>query len=73
METITLEHDDTETTFEGRKLDEKILGVGPEDTKKITYYETLDGRYLKHTVHGVSGEDEEQRAELEEVSSFEVP
>lgn len=73
METITLQHGDTETTFEGRKLDEKMLGTGPEDTKKITYYETLDGRYLKHTVHGVSDEETEQQSELEEVSSFEVP
>lgn len=73
METITLQHGDTETTFEGRKLDEKMLGTGPEDTKKITYYETLDGRYLKHTVHGVSDEEAEQQSELEEVSSFEVP
>ncbi len=73
METITLKHEGTETTFEGRKLDEKVLGTGPDDTKKITYYETLDGRYLKHTVHGVSDEESEGEAELEEVSSFEVP
>jgi len=73
METITLEHEDGETTFEGRQLDEKVLGTGPGDTKKITYYETLDGRYLRYTVHGVSDEDADGRAELEEVTSFEIP
>lgn len=73
MKTHTLSHGDEETTFEGKKLDEKILGTDPDDTKKISYYETLDGRYLKHVVHNVNKDESEQRAELEEVTSFEIP
>lgn len=73
METHTLEHGNEETTFEGKKLDEKILGTDPDDTKKISYYETLDGRYLKHVVHNINKDESEQKAELEEVSSFEIP
>lgn len=73
MKTHTLQHGDDETTFEGKKLDEKILGTDPEDTKKISYYETLDGRYLKHVVHHVNRDESEQEFELEEVSSFEIP
>lgn len=73
MEKFTVADNENETTFEGKKLNENILGTGPEDTKKITYYETLDGRYLKHTIYGVNRDESEQEGELEEVSSFEVP
>jgi topoisomerase IA-like protein len=73
LETHTVQHADGEETFEGKLLDEKILGTDPDDTKKITYYETLDGRYLKHVVHHVNKDEDEQHSELEEVSSFEVP
>lgn len=73
MKTHTIEHEDGEETFEGKKLDEKILGTDPDDTKRITYYETLDGRYLKHVIHNVNKDEDEQRSELEEVSSFEIP
>lgn len=73
MKTHTIEHEDGEENFEGKKLDEKILGTDPDDTKRITYYETLDGRYLKHVVHNVNKDEDERRSELEEVSSFEIP
>ncbi|MFB6226939.1 MAG: hypothetical protein ABEH89_01280 [bacterium] len=73
METHTIEHGNEETTFQGKKLDEKILGTDPDDTKKISYYETLDGRYLKHVIHHVNKDESEQSSELEEVSSFEIP
>lgn len=73
METHTITHDDGEETFEGKKLDEKILGTDPDDTKKIAYYETLDGRYLKHVIHYINKDESEQSSELEEVSSFEIP
>jgi topoisomerase IA-like protein len=73
VETHTIAHEDGEETFEGKKLDEKILGTDPNDTKKIAYYETLDGRYLKHVIHHINKDESEQTAELKEVSSFEIP
>jgi topoisomerase IA-like protein len=69
----TIKHDSGEENFEGKKLDEKILGTDPDDTKQIAYYETLDGRYLKHVIHHINKDESEQRSELEEVTSFEVP
>lgn len=73
MKSHTISHQDGEESFQGKKLDEKILGTDPDDTKQIAYYETLDGRYLKHVVHHVNKDESEQFAELEEVSSFEIP
>ncbi len=73
MESHKITHVNGEETFEGKKLDEKILGTDPDDTKKIAYYETLDGRYLKHVIHHINKDENEQSSELEEVSSFEIP
>ncbi|MGM0381833.1 MAG: hypothetical protein ACQEP7_07570 [bacterium] len=73
MQSFTIGEGEDEISFEGKKLDEKILGTGPDDTKKIAYYETLDGKYLKHVIHGINKDEEEQEHEIEEVTSFEVP
>ncbi|GEM_PF-5036101 len=73
MKNFTIGQGDDEFSFQGKKLDEKILGTGPEDTKKIAYFETLDGRFLKHVIHGINKPENEQEHEIQEVSSFEVP
>ncbi len=73
MKQHTIEYEGGKENFEGKKLDEKILGTDPENIKKITFYETLDGRYLKHVIHHVNKEESKQRSKLEEVSSFEIP
>lgn len=73
MQSFTIGKGEDEFSFEGKKLDQKILGTGPDDTKQITYYETLNGRFIKHVIHGINKDEEEQSHEIEEVSSFEVP
>jgi len=73
LQEFTIGEGDSRRTFEGKLLDEKILGTGPEDTKQIAYYETLEGEYLKHTIHGVNKDEPEQEHEIEEVTSFEIP
>ncbi len=73
MQNFTIRRGEEEFSFQGKKLDEKILGTGPEDTKKIAYFETLDGRFLKYVIHGINKSEDEQEHEIEEVSSFEVP
>jgi hypothetical protein len=73
VQEFTIGEGDDQRNFEGKKLDEKILGTGPDDTKKIAYYETLEGKYLKHTIHGINKEEDEQSHEIEEVTSFEIP
>ncbi len=73
MQSFTIGEGDEEMSFQGKKLDEKILGTGPEDTKQIAFYETLDGRYLKHVIHGINKDEAEQEHEIREVTSFEVP
>ncbi|MFB6355547.1 MAG: hypothetical protein ABEJ65_03415 [bacterium] len=73
MKTFTIGKGENQLEFQGKKLNENILGTGPDDTKQITYYKTLDDRYLKHTIHNVNKDEDEQNHEIEEVSSFEVP
>mgnify|MGYP006429013709 FL=1 len=73
MQEYTIGEGDDTKTFEGKQLDEKILGTGPDDTKKIAYYKTLEGKYFKHTIHGINKDDDEQEHEISEVSSFEIP
>lgn len=73
MQEYTIGENDNQRSFEGKKLDEKILGTGPDDTKKIAYYKTLEGDYLKHTIHGINKDEDEQSHEIEEVTSFEIP
>lgn len=73
MQTHTIGRGDSQRTFEGKQLDQKILGTGPDDTKQITYYKTLDGRYLKHEILGINKDESEQEHVITEVSSFEVP
>ncbi len=73
MQSFTIGKGEDQMSFQGKKLDEKILGTGPDDTKQIAFYETLDGRYLKHVIHGINKEEEEQEHEIQEVTSFEVP
>lgn len=73
MQEFKIGKGDNKREFEGKMLDEKILGTGPDDTKKIAYYETLEGTYLKHTIHSVNKDEDEQEHEIEEVTSFEIP
>lgn len=73
LETFSIGQGDDRMEFEGEKLDEKILGTGPEDTRRITYYKTSDGRYLKHEVFGIDDDADEREHRIEEVSSFEIP
>ncbi len=73
MQTHTIGQGDNQRTFEGKQLDQKILGTGPDDTKQITYYKTLDGRYLKHEILGITRDESEREHVITEVSSFEVP
>ncbi len=73
MKTYTIGTDDDQYSFEGKKISEKILGTGPDDTKKIAYYETLSGKFLKHVIHNVNLDESKHKHEISEVSSFEVP
>ncbi|MFP4687631.1 MAG: hypothetical protein ACLFN5_05930 [bacterium] len=73
MKSYTIGEGDEQHSFEGRKINEKILGTGPDDTKKITYYETLSGQFLKHVIHNYNLDESEHKHEISEVSSFEVP
>lgn len=73
MEEITIELGDETRSFTGRQISEQILGTDADDTKRIAYYETDDGTFYKHVIHGANLEPSDQDHELEEVSSMEVP
>ncbi len=69
----TIELPEETVQFRGRQINEQILGTTAEDTRKIAYYETEDGTFYKHVIHGINLEEGEQRHEFDEVSSMEVP
>ena len=73
FEEIVVELPDKTVEFEGRLINDQILGTTAEDTRKIAYYEAEDGTFYKHVIHGINLEEGNQRHEFNEVSSMEVP